>query len=56
MGFSAERWESIRHLLRAVTGYRPRCEAAEVRGNADQDPLDLIGAGDQGLMFGSAVA
>ena len=27
-------------------------EALEVRGNADQDPLDLIGAGDQGLMFG----
>lgn len=23
-------------------------EALEVRGNADQDPLDLIGAGDQG--------
>ena len=30
-------------------------EALEVRGNADQDPLDLIGAGDQGLMFGFAV-
>ena len=29
-------------------------EALEVRGNADQDPLDLIGAGDQGLMFGYA--
>ncbi len=27
--------------------------SSEVRGNADQDPLDLIGAGDQGLMFGS---
>lgn len=30
-------------------------EALEVRGNADQDPLDLIGAGDQGLMFGFAI-
>ena len=30
-------------------------EALEVRGSADQDPLDLIGAGDQGLMFGFAV-
>lgn len=30
-------------------------EALEVRGNVDQDPLDLIGAGDQGLMFGFAV-
>lgn len=30
-------------------------EAFEVRGNADQDPLDLIGAGDQGLMFGFAI-
>ena len=30
-------------------------EALEVRGNADKDPLDLIGAGDQGLMFGFAV-
>ncbi|KXT75774.1 methionine adenosyltransferase [Streptococcus sp. DD12] len=29
-------------------------EALEVRGDADQDPLDLIGAGDQGLMFGFA--
>ena len=28
-------------------------EALEVRGNADQDPLDLIG--DQGLMFGFAI-
>ena len=30
-------------------------EALEVRGNTDQDPLDLIGAGDQGLMFGFAI-
>ena len=30
-------------------------EALEVRGNVDQDPLDLIGAGDQGLMFGFAI-
>lgn len=30
-------------------------EALEIRGNAEQDPLDLIGAGDQGLMFGFAV-
>ncbi|MER0122810.1 methionine adenosyltransferase [Streptococcus sp. ZJ93] len=30
-------------------------EALEVRGNDEQDPLDQIGAGDQGLMFGFAV-
>ena len=30
-------------------------EAFEVRGNTQKDPLDLIGAGDQGLMFGFAV-
>jgi len=30
-------------------------EALEIRGNVAQDPLDLIGAGDQGLMFGFAV-
>lgn len=30
-------------------------EAFEVRGHANQDPLDLIGAGDQGLMFGFAI-
>lgn len=30
-------------------------EALEVRGNSTQDPLDQIGAGDQGLMFGFAV-
>ena len=30
-------------------------EALEIRGNAEQDPLDLIGAGDQGRMFGFAV-
>lgn len=30
-------------------------EALEVRGNANQDPLDVIGAGDQGLMFGFAI-
>ncbi|WP_455455847.1 methionine adenosyltransferase [Streptococcus salivarius] len=30
-------------------------EALEVRGTGDQDLLDLIGAGDQGLMFGFAI-
>ena len=30
-------------------------EALEVRGTGDQDPFDLIGAGDQGLMFGFAI-
>lgn len=30
-------------------------EALEVCGSLEQDPLDLIGAGDQGLMFGFAV-
>lgn len=30
-------------------------EALEVRGTGGQDPLDLIGAGDQGLMFGFAI-
>ena len=30
-------------------------ESLEVRGTGDQDPLELIGAGDQGLMFGFAI-
>jgi S-adenosylmethionine synthetase len=30
-------------------------EALEIRGGKEVDPLDLIGAGDQGLMFGYAV-
>lgn len=30
-------------------------ESLEVRGTGDQDPLDFIGAGDQGLMFGFAI-
>ncbi|OFI49421.1 methionine adenosyltransferase [Floricoccus tropicus] len=29
-------------------------EAIEIRGNQDRDELDLIGAGDQGIMFGYA--
>ncbi|CAM3134625.1 methionine adenosyltransferase [Lactococcus hircilactis] len=29
-------------------------DALEERGNSDKDPLDAIGAGDQGLMFGYA--
>ena len=30
-------------------------ESLEVRGTGDRDPLDIIGAGDQGLMFGFAI-
>ena len=30
-------------------------ESLEVRGTGDQDSLDLIGAGDKGLMFGFAI-
>ena len=30
-------------------------ESLEVRGTGDQDSLDLIGAGDEGLMFGFAI-
>ena len=57
MDFLLRRWEFIPSLVEQSSPDIAQGvnEALEVRGNADQDPLDLIGAGDQGLMFGFAV-
>ncbi len=54
MVFLQRRWECIRRLLssRQTSPQGAVMRPLEIRGNVDQDPLDLIGAGDQGLMFG----
>ncbi len=55
-GFSAETVGSNPSLVEQSPDIaQDVSEALEVHGNADQDPLDLIGAGQQGLIFGFAV-
>lgn len=54
-GFAAESVSSPSLIEQSPDIAQGVNEALEVRGTGDQDPLDLIGAGDQGLMFGFAI-